>query len=56
MFGSFLKWLSKLITEVPEEISACEFDCRKSECRMGDWSQCARRRETMSVAVKERQD
>jgi hypothetical protein len=24
-----------LISEVPEEISACEFDCRKRECRMG---------------------
>jgi hypothetical protein len=56
MFGVFLRWLSKLISEVPEEISACEFDCREKECRMGDWSQCVRRQQVMSGTIKKRQD
>ena len=48
MFGAFQRWLSKLISEVPEEISACEFDCRNTECRLGNWSQCERRQQAMS--------
>jgi len=56
MFGSFLRWLSKLISEVPEEISACEFDCREKECRMGDWSQCVRRQQAMFVTGRKKQD
>lgn len=56
MFGAFLRWLSKLISGVPEEISACEFDCRKRECRMGDWSQCVRRQQAMSGTNRKRPD
>jgi len=56
MFGALLKWLATLIAEVPEEISAINFDCRKRECRMGDWSQCARRQQAMSGTVEEKQD
>jgi len=56
MIGAFLRWLATLISEVPEEISACEFDCRKRECRMGDWSQCVRRQQAMSGTIKKRQD
>jgi len=56
MFGVFQRWLSKLIPEVPEEISACEFDCRKRECRMGDWSQCERRRQAMYRTCEKRKN
>jgi hypothetical protein len=56
MFGAFLRWLSKFISEVPEEISACEFDCRERECRMGDWSQCERRQQATPGTIKKRQD
>jgi hypothetical protein len=45
-----------LISEVPEEISACEFDCRKRECRMGGWSHCVRRQQAMSGTVRKRLD
>jgi hypothetical protein len=48
MFGAFLQWLTKLIPEVPEEIAACEFDCRKTECLMGNWAQCERRQQAIS--------
>ena len=54
MFGAFLRWLSKLIAEVPEEISACEFDCRNTECRMGNWSQCELRQQAMSRTCEKR--
>jgi hypothetical protein len=56
MFSAFLRWLAKLIPEVPEEISACEFDCRKRECRMGDWSKCVRRQQAVSGTIRKRQD
>jgi hypothetical protein len=55
MFGPFYKWLSKLISEVPEEISACEFECRKTECLMGNWLKCERRQQGMSHACKKQQ-
>jgi hypothetical protein len=33
----------KLVQEVPEEMCACEYDCRKPDCRNGDWESCQRR-------------
>ena len=33
----------RLVQEVPEEVCACEYDCRKPECRNGDWESCQRR-------------
>ena len=56
MISAFLRWLATLISEVPEEISACEFDCRERECRMGDWSQCVRRQQAMSPTIRNRPD
>jgi hypothetical protein len=43
MFGKLLLWLINHANEVPEEFAVCEFDCRKTECLTGDWSQCERR-------------
>lgn len=40
----FLRQLKdKLVQEVPEEICACEYGCRKPDCRNGDWEGCKRR-------------
>ena len=39
---------TRLIQEVPEEIAACEFECRKTECREGDWETCEKRLRGMS--------
>jgi hypothetical protein len=44
-------WLRRLlergarhaVDDAPSEISACEFECRKLECRDGDWETCAHR-------------
>jgi hypothetical protein len=44
-------WLHRLldrlargtVEDVPEEISACEFECRRLECREGEWDRCPRR-------------
>jgi hypothetical protein len=33
----------RVVDDVPEEIAACEFECRKLDCREGDWKTCARR-------------
>ena len=37
-------WLKhQLVEEVPDELSRCEFGCRRLECRMGEWETCERR-------------
>jgi hypothetical protein len=35
--------LNQLIQNVTEEVAACEFDCRKPECPIGQWETCERR-------------
>jgi hypothetical protein len=55
MLGTFFNWLSKLIPEVPEELAACEFECRKTECLMGDWLKCERRQQATCRDCEERQ-
>jgi hypothetical protein len=54
MFGAFFRWLSKLVPEVPEEVAVCEFECRKTECLMGNWVKCERRQQAMSRASEKR--
>jgi hypothetical protein len=46
--GSWLRRLlernaRRVVDDVPEEIAACEFECRKLECRHGEWESCPRR-------------
>jgi hypothetical protein len=37
-------WVAgQFIGEVPEDDAVCEFDCRKPQCREGEWGSCARR-------------
>lgn len=31
------------VGEVPRDIALCEFDCRKPQCREGEWENCIRR-------------
>ena len=43
-FRRLRRWIkSRLIQDVPEDIAACEFECRKMECRQGDWETCEKR-------------
>jgi hypothetical protein len=37
------KIMGRIIQDVPEDYQACEFECRKLQCAMGDWEKCARR-------------
>jgi len=40
----FFQWIrSQFIGDVPEDVSLCEFDCRKVQCTQGDWEACERR-------------
>ena len=42
------RWLEeRLVEEVPDDLALCEFGCRKPECRMGEWANCARRLEDL---------
>jgi hypothetical protein len=43
-FRSLWRWLAGQISrEVPAEDALCEFDCRKPQCREGEWENCMRR-------------
>ena len=38
------EWFRRQIVEdVPEGDAVCEFDCRKLQCRAGEWETCERR-------------
>jgi hypothetical protein len=34
---------SQIITDVPEDLAICQFDCRKGQCMQDEWDQCDRR-------------
>jgi len=37
-------WVAgQFVRAVPEDEALCEFDCRKPQCREGEWESCARR-------------
>ena len=43
----FRDWIKRqLIEDVPTGIAFCEFDCRKGQCRSGEWDTCIRRLNT----------
>jgi hypothetical protein len=54
MLDTVIQWLMKFVSEVPKEIAVCEFDCRKTECLMGCWEQCERRRQAMPELMDRR--
>jgi hypothetical protein len=35
--------VGQFVREIPEEDAVCEFDCRKPQCREGEWASCLRR-------------
>ena len=42
------RWIkTRLIQDVPKDIAACEFECRRTECRQGEWETCERRLRAM---------
>jgi hypothetical protein len=38
-----------LIQSVPEEDALCEFDCRKPQCGLDEWSTCERRLQAVAA-------
>jgi hypothetical protein len=47
MFRRLFEWFSSRVAEAPEDVSACEFDCRQRDCLHGDWERCERRLKSM---------
>jgi hypothetical protein len=31
------------VDDAPEELTLCEFDCRKGQCQQNEWDTCGRR-------------
>jgi hypothetical protein len=47
-FRRLRRWIKgRWIQDVPEDIAACEFECRRLECRQGDWETCENRLRSM---------
>jgi hypothetical protein len=34
---------AQIVSEVPEDLAICEFDCRESQCSLSNWLSCQRR-------------
>jgi len=44
LFQKMWGWAAeKVIREVPQDEALCEFDCRKPQCKAGEWESCNRR-------------
>jgi hypothetical protein len=41
-----------LIQSVPEEDALCEFDCRKPQCGLDEWSTCERRLQAVAAQLR----
>ena len=41
-----------LIQSVPEEDALCEFDCRKPQCALDEWSTCERRLQAVAAQLR----
>lgn len=39
--------LKNLVQEVPEDLSVCEFECRKSSCTASDCAECERHQQAL---------
>jgi hypothetical protein len=40
----FWRWTKgQMISQVPEAIALCEFDCGKRQCQQTEWASCERR-------------
>jgi len=38
------QWIkNQVIQPAPDDITICEFDCRKQQCALGEWQSCDRR-------------
>lgn len=44
------KVLSRFIVEVPPDMAACEFECRRTDCRQEEWAACPNRRRIEGAA------
>ncbi len=44
--------MDELIQSVPEEDALCEFDCRKQQCALDEWSTCERRLQAVAAQLR----
>jgi len=43
-WARLIRWIKvQWLSEVPDDIGLCEFDCRKDQCLEGEWISCERR-------------
>ena len=57
LFRSVKRWLhDQLVGEVPDDLALCEFDCRKRQCRQGEWETCERRQRFQQMLQGEQDD
>jgi hypothetical protein len=50
MIRNLWTWLhAQMVQNVPDSITACEFDCRPATCQRGEWERCLYRRWVQAV-------
>ena len=38
------RWVkNQFISDVPQDIELCEYDCRKGQCTLSEWEKCEKR-------------
>lgn len=54
--AAFMEKLRRwIIEDMPDELAACECECRRLSCRYGDWETCERRLGSQRRLMEERQ-
>jgi hypothetical protein len=44
MIRNLWRWLQgQVVQDVPDSLAVCEFDCRSTACRRGEWERCEHR-------------
>ena len=56
-FGTLRRWLkNEIVADVPPEVARCEFDCRKTQCRLGEWVNCKNRLSYLAALAEKDSD
>jgi hypothetical protein len=55
--GKLRLWLKdQIVADVPPEDACCEFDCRKTQCQLGEWANCKNRLSNLAALTAKDSD
>ncbi len=56
LWQRFGRWRRQQIADVPDEMAACEYECRKTDCGADQYDECERRQEHARRLAEQRGD